>query len=24
VLRLENDPVHPDRGSLQLTMDGGA
>jgi hypothetical protein len=24
VLRLENDPAHPDRGSLQLTMDGGA
>jgi hypothetical protein len=24
VLRLENDPLHPDRGSLQLTMDGGA
>jgi hypothetical protein len=24
VLRLENDPAHPDRGSLRLTTDGGA
>jgi hypothetical protein len=24
VIRVENDPLHPDRGSIQLTMEGGA
>ena len=24
VIRVENDPLHPGRGTLQLIMDGGA